>query len=518
MKARDFEVSGATLPGAPAVIIGRNRSIAWGVTNVAADVEDFYRERLDPAGRNAEFRGAWEPLKVLTETIAVSGQEPVQIKVRASRHGPLVSDAINANNAGREEGPVPPALEPLAFRWTALDDDDPTVLAFLSLNEARNWTEFTNALRHFVVPSQNFVYADGDGHIGYYAPGRIPIRAAGDGALPAEGWSGEAEWTGWIPFDQLPHVYDPPGRFIVTANHKPMPAGYPHHISLEYPEPYRAARITNLLQQSHKLTPDDFRRIQSDTLSLQARALTPLLVQQAQPQEAGDREALDLLRTWNFDVSGESAAAAVFEAWFLRMASALAADELGELVITNYESRFSHVTRFIVNTLQSSDSPWCDNVNTREHETCRQIVTSALHDAVAILKDRLGRNVARWRWDGVHRTVFPHQGLDSVAGLGWLLNRPVPNGGDFATVNVAPVDTDRPFEQREVPGYRQILDLSPANDNRFLDATGQSGHFLSRYYDDALKDWQAVRHRPMLFDRQAVERSAIGTLHLNPKR
>ena len=182
MSAGDFDVIGATLPGAPAVAIGRNRFIAWGETNVAADVEDLYREHLDPSGTSAEFRGAYEPLRIIQETIQVSGGSPVIVEVRISRHGPLISDALNANNAASESGPKPGSFEPLAFRWTALEEEDTTVGAFLELNHARNWGEFTAALRAFVVPSQNFVYADVDGHIGYYAPGRIPIRAKGDGS------------------------------------------------------------------------------------------------------------------------------------------------------------------------------------------------------------------------------------------------------------------------------------------------------------------------------------------------
>src|SRR5262249_42691309 len=153
-----------------------------------------------------------------------------------------------------------------------LDPDDTTLVSFLELNEARNWDEFTGALRDFVTPSQNFVYADVNGHIGYYAPGRIPIRARGDGSRPADGWTGDGEWTGFVPFDDLPHLYDPPDHVIVTANHRPAPDGYAHHLGLEWVEPYRAARIVELLRDRTKLTSDDFARIQGDILSLHVKA------------------------------------------------------------------------------------------------------------------------------------------------------------------------------------------------------------------------------------------------------
>ena len=190
LSAPDFEVIGGTLPGVPGVVLGRNRRIAWGMTNVAADVEDLFREHLDTSGRTAEFRGAQEPLTIMPETVVVKGAAPVTVQVRITRHGPLVSDALNANELESTRPVKAPPLEPLAFKWTALDPDDSTLVALLKVNGARDWSDFTDALRSFVVPSQNFVYADVDGHIGYYAAGRIPVRAGGDGTLPANGWTG----------------------------------------------------------------------------------------------------------------------------------------------------------------------------------------------------------------------------------------------------------------------------------------------------------------------------------------
>jgi penicillin G amidase len=519
LSAPDFEIIGATLPGTPAVALGRNRFIAWGATNVAADVEDLYRERLDASGTHAEFRGVPESLTVIPETIVVKGAPPVHVNVRLTRHGPLVSDAINANNAELTRVPKPAPLEPLAFRWTALDPDDATLPSYLRLNEARNWSQFTEALRDYVAPSQNFVYADVNGHIGYYAPGHIPVRASGDGSLPAEGWTGQSEWTGWVPFDELPHVADPPHHFIVTANHRPAPPTYGHFLGLEWPEPYRAQRITDLLVdgRGHRFTPDDFARIQADTFSLHAKTLLPVLLAHALPERAQDRQAVGLLRQWTFDATADSVATTIFEAWFFHLASTLAGDELGPLVTESYQGRFTFVTRFVTQTLATNDSRWCDDVRTTKAETCDEAVTDALRLGVDDLAARLGGDMTRWRWDAVHRAVFPHQGLDAVALLRPLLSRSVPNGGDWSTVNVGPVDAAHPYEQHSVPGYREIIDLSPANDSRFLDAVGQSGHFLSRHYDDFLKDWRSVRHRKMRMSRDEIESGALGRLRLVPQ-
>jgi penicillin amidase len=517
MSVGDWDAVGATLPGTPAIAIGRNTFIAWGETNVAADVEDLYLERLDPTGKTAEFRGTQEPIRFVPETIEVRGGTPVHVDVRITRHGPLVSDAINANNAASKTRSTLPALEPLALRWTALDEEDRTVVAFLRLNDARHWEDFTSALRDIVAPSQNFVYADVDGHIGYYAPGRIPRRATGDGSRPAQGWTGEAEWIGWIGFDELPHMLDPPSHFIVTANNRPTPGDVAHLIALEYPEPYRAQRITDLIRQKPRLTTDDFRAIQADTFSPHAQALLPLLLQHVQPEAEVDRQAVEVLQQWNFDARADGAAPAIFEAWFLRLAPSLAGDELGPVVSASYEGRFSHITRFVTNVLTAGGSSWCDDVRTPRRETCEGTVTAALHDGMADLTRRLGRDLKRWRWHSVHRAVFPHQGLDAVSLLRPFLSRSVPNGGDWSTVNVGAVAADEPFEQHSVPGYRQIVDLSPANDSRFLDAVGQSGHFLSPHYDDFLADWRAVRSRKMRTQRVDVERGAIGRIRLVPR-
>jgi penicillin amidase len=517
MTAGDFEVIGATLPGTPAVALGRNRSIAWGATNMFADVQDLYRERLDQAGTSVEFRGAFEPVRAIQETIAVSGGPPVPITVRVTRHGPLVSDAVNANNAASNADPKPTQLEPLAFRWTALDEEDGTLTAFIRLNQARDWADFTNALRDFVVPSQNFVFADQAGHIGYYAPGRIPIRAAGDGSTPAEGWTGAMEWTGWIPFDQLPHVFDPPSHFVVTANHRPVPADYPYFLSREYHHPFRAQRITDLLKQQTSFTPDKFRDIQADRLSLHAQSLLPLLLAHVHVEDSLERQAVSLLTTWNFDASGDRAEPAIFSAWFLRLGRLLVEDDLGEDAAISWQRRYSFAHRFIVNTISSGDASWCDDVETAERERCEAIVSKALREAVVELRERMGDDVRQWRWKDVHRAVFPHSGLDAIGLVRPLISRSRASGGDWSTVNVGAIAVDRPFNQTDVPGYRQIIDLSPSNDSRFLDAVGQSGHLLSPYYDDSLDDWQAVRLKSMLMDRGAIENTAIGRLILRPR-
>jgi len=492
LSAGDFDVIGATLPGAPAVVIGRNKYIAWGETNVMADVQDLYDVPPD------------EPLRTIKDTIVVKGVAPIQLDVRISRHGPIISDAINANNGSsmpqaRNRGLV----QPTAFRWTALDEEDSTVTAILKLNEARNWSEFTGALRDFVVPAQNFVYADVEGHIGYYAPGHFPIREHG-------------EWTGWIPFDELPHAFDPPQHFIVSANNKITPG--PSPIEGEWIDPYRAQRITDRLTSKPKLTPDDFASIQADTYSLHAKQMLPILLGHAHPLDARDTDAVALLRQWNFDARGDSAATAIFQAWYQELPAAILADELSGRLTSDYNGidRSSYRSRFLIATLSKNNDPWCDDVRTPAKESCDDTVSKALHDGIARLTKQLGSNMRAWRWDAVHHAVFAHATFNGIPVLGRWLRREVPHGGDWSTVDVGPVFAPRPFEQHSLPGYRQIVDLSPANDSRFLDAVGQSGQVLSPHYDDALPLWAAGKHRRMRMDRADIERDATGRLRLTP--
>lgn len=515
LSSGDYEAIGATLPGIPGVVIGRNRFIAWGVTNVNPDVQDLFRERLDATGTLAEFQGRMEPMQIITETIKVKGQPDVQHVVRITRHGPLISDAINANNESRpvEERPAP--LEPLAFRWTALDAEDTTIDAFLEINQARNWEEFTEALRSYVAPSQNFVYADVEGNIGYYIPGRVPIRSAGDGLLPAEGWSGNYEWVGWIPFEELPHIYNPAQHFIATANNRPVPAGYPHFLGRDWAPPYRAQRIVELLQAREQLSIDDHKTIQGDSVSLLARDLLADLLPLLEPQSDDERRAVELLKNWDYETRGESAAAAIFEMWYLHLLRGLLDDELGPKLRERYESR-SQATLFMSSVLEDPASPWCDNTTTAEQEDCAALALATLRAALDELKARLGSDMASWRWDQLHIAVFPHQPFDNVGLLKRLFSRSIPNGGDSSTVNVAPFSFKHPFEQRTIPSYRQIIDMANPDGGLFIHSVGQSGHILSSHYADYLDDWRELRYVPMRMERVTVERDKASVLRLEP--
>jgi penicillin amidase len=498
----NLDVIGATLPGAPGVIIGHNQYIAWGVTNTGPDVQDLYVEHINDRNE-AEHSGAWEPMRVIPEVIKVKGKPDVTIQVRVTRHGPLISDAIEGTG------------EALAFRWTALDDEDRTLEAFANIARADNWREFTDALSVYKAPMQNFIYADTDGNIGYYAPGALPVRARGDGTLPAPGWTGEYDWQGYVPFAELPHTYNPPQGFIASANNKVAPDSYPHLISSSFAAPYRAARIVELIQSKQKLSPDDVAAMQADVRSAQARELLPSLLEAGATDDRA-RAAIELLRGWDGTIAADSAQAAVYEAWYAQIPAHIFADELEEELWDDYADQKDMIAMVIPGLIKSGDA-WCDDVRTSAPESCAMILGAALADGLSEMAKHQGSDdFTSWRWDRVHRAVFPHNPFDQVGALKPIFSRSIANGGDGFTVNVAPISRGDLYNQRHVPSYRQIVDLSNLGASRFIHTVGQSGQLLSGDYSSLLERWRRVEYLPMRYDKDAINAAAAARLVLEP--
>jgi penicillin amidase len=498
----NLDAIGATLPGTPGVIIGHNQYIAWGVTNTGPDVQDLFVEHINTRNE-AEYNGAWEPVHVIPEVIKVKGQPDVTIQVRITRHGPLISDAIEGTG------------EALAFRWTALDDEDRTLEAFANIARADNWREFAGALATYKAPMQNFVYADTEGNIGYYAPGALPIRAKGDGTLPAPGWTGEYDWQGYVPFAELPHAYNPPQGFIATANNQVAPDTYPYLISSSFAAPYRAARIVELIQSKDKLSPDDMAAMQADVRSAQARELLPRLLE-ARTSDGRAKAAIELLRGWDGTVAADSAQAAVYEAWSEQIPAHIFADELGDELWNNYADEKDMIAMVIPGLLKG-DGGWCDDIRTPAPESCATVLGAALVNGLSEMAKRQGSDdLATWRWDRVHHAMFPHNPFDQVGALRPIFSRSIPTGGDGFTVNVAPISRDDLYNQRHVPSYRQIVDLSNLGASRFIHTVGQSGQLLSSDYSNLLDRWRQVEYLPMRYDKETINTAAAARLVLQP--
>lgn len=495
-----IDAIGATLPGLPGVVIGHNNRIAWGVTNTGPDTQDLYIERIDAENR-AEYKGQMEPMQIVYDTIKVKGRPEEPIAIRITRHGPIISDV------------VADVRQPLALRWTALDEDDNTFPAFLRINRAQNWQEFTAALQNYSSPMQNFVYADVDGNIGYYAPGKLPIRAAGDGSAPVPGWTGEYDWQGYVPLDELPHTYNPPEGYIATANNRVVGDNYRHFIGSSFAAPYRALRIHELINAKPQLSPDDVAAIQADITSAQARELLPKLLE-IQPQSDRAKAALELLRRWDGAMRGESAEAAIYAAWYQAIPSTIISDELGADLMDSYGGAASDFFAIAAPSILRGEGNWCNDTRTAASESCDQQLGAALEQGLDAMSQEQGStDINTWRWNKAHHTYFPHQPLDSVGALRPIVSRSIPNGGDKFTVDVAPVRASD-FDQRHVPSYREIIDLSNLGASRFMNTLGQSGSPLSGDYANLLDRWQKVEYLPMRYDEASIEQGQQGTLTL----
>jgi penicillin G amidase len=514
----DLDAIGATVPGLPSIVIGRNRSIAWGVTSMIPDTQDLFQERLTTSDgiTFAQYQGENEPVQQITEIINIKGKPSVMHTVRVTRHGPLMTDAGQPDKPDAER-------DHFALRWTALDPADTTVSSFLELNEASDWQSFRDALRGFVTPPQNFVYADTLGNIGFYAPGRIPIRKSGDGSVPAQGWTGANEWIGSVPFDEMPQAYNPAEHWFATANNRTIAEGYAHFLGRDWAPPYRVLRIGQLLNEKAKLSLTDHEAIQADTVSTQAREILPDLLTLIDAETEIERNALAALTAWDCNMRTDSFAASIWAAWVRRLPRALLGNEMGEPLISAYECAFGHTGPYLAHALKhataATSQPQRGDLTSAQGNALGpasrgDAVARAFREALADLKTRLGDDVSKWRWDRLHAVRFPHQPFTHVRPLKRFFDRKVAHGGDGSSVNPGPYMVDGDFAQDWAAMYRQIIDMSDLDSGRFIQAVGQSGHFLSRHYSDYLDDWQSVRYRPMRFTRKAVEDGCVATLRL----
>ena len=518
-----YNVVGASFASAPGVIIGHNDHIAWGVTNLGPDVQDLFIERVNPENPNQyEYEGKWVDMEIIREEIYVAGEEePVVVNARVTRHGPIINDVAGGTEEGWSFG-----WQPLALSWTALRPGT-LMRSILLLDRAGNWEEFREALSYWDVPSQNFCYGDVEGNIGYQSPGRIPVRAAGDGSSPVPGWTGEYEWVDTIPFNELPRALNPPEETIVTANNAVVGPDYPHLLTVDWDPGYRARRIVELIEADDSISIADVQVIQGDAIPVWAEDVLPyLLVLPSTGLEEGEgrrsrdtrrlAEALEMLRAWDRRTTRDSAAAALFEAFRLHLLDLTFGDELGEQLLG--DARDS-ATAALVELLADESSPWFDDVATPEVETRDEILLRALEAAVEELTDTLGRDMDGWRWGDLHTATFQNASLGrcGIRLIEAIFNRgPVPVDGTIDTVNDTGYDTSDPYCVETVPSYRQIIDLGDLTRSVSMHTTGQSGHPFHRHYDDMIDPWRNIEYHPMLWERADVEANAEGTLLLRP--
>ena len=471
----DWSAAGATIAGNPGVVLGHNDRIAWGYTTTNADAEDLFVERPDPQDPSRYLvPGGSAPFGIRQERIAVKGREPDLITVRSTRHGPVISDVASG---------VAPGNPVLALQASFLVDEDRSVEAQWRASLARDWTGWRDALRDFVAPPQNMVYADRDGHIGFEMPGRIPIRRSGDGRAPVDGATGDHDWTGFVPFDELPHGLDPPAGHFASANNRIVPDHYPYLITRDWDLPFRVTRIEAGLASVQRQTLDTFTALQGDIVSLAAQQLLPLLLE-AEPADSPSREALGRLRAWDHRMAADRPEPLIYAAWMRALNRRLFEDKLGKV----YGRSFTP-TPLVTAAALRQHRHWCDPAG------CPAQLRAALIEALDGLTQLYGADQAAWHWGDAHPATFDHPLFSRIPLVRELYDRRLAADGGNDTVNVGgfrPGDPSAPFADVHGPGLRAVYDLADLDASRFEMALGQSAHPLSPHYDDLQRLWRRL--------------------------
>ena len=499
LSAPGLRVAGVTAPGAPGVIIGHNDRIAWGMTNVGPDVQDLYEEKFDPDNPKRYLTPiGWRYVEVRKEEIKVrkgftdSATETVALDVNMTRHGPIVFE-----KAGKR----------YALRWTALDPTLNTPDSVYLINRARNWKEFSKALESFTAPTQNIVYADRAGHIGYHAAGVIPIRRTGDGSIPYDGSTDAGNWDQFIPINKLPALYDPPSGIIVTANQRIVGSSYPYFLSHSWAQPYRARRILDLLNQKPKLTTDDFRRIQGDVYSIGnvwfAHEASKILRPRLKPDEAKLAKLLDTFDGWDGLVNAESTVAPVVAQMRLAFRIRILNATLGDDLIKIYQ--WSNFETTVDRLIAEQPKDWLP----REFSSYADLLRACYDDARKSLTKTLGEDESKWNWGALNKVNFRHPlAAAPLIGLQFTI-APIPqngSGGLAATVNVG-----------ANVSMRLIADLNNWDQTQHGITLGESGIPNSPHWKDQLDDWRAVTPRAFPFTEAAVANATVETVTLIPK-
>ncbi|HVC52690.1 MAG TPA: penicillin acylase family protein [Stellaceae bacterium] len=501
LKTPQREIDGATVAGTPYVVIGHNDRIAWGFTTTTADIEDLFIEKVDPADPSRYLTpNGTAPFVTRKEVIKVRGASPVVMTVRSTRHGPVLSDAL-------PPGTTDPGYV-LALQTTFLGADDESANALWGIDRARDWEEFRAALGNFLGPPQNIAFGDVNGTIGFIVPGHIPIRRKGDGWMPVPGWTGEYDWRGTIPYVALPQASNPRTGYFASANNKIVPDSYPYFVSRDWDVPYRIERIDALLKQEPQQTPDSSTAIEADTLSLMARQLVPLMTRAA-PRSTGARDALQLLRHWDFRMAAGKPEPLIFIAWLREFARSVFFDRLGPAAAGYWRLR-----PLVIEKILTDRQDWCAS-RQRPHETCETRLADALEAALAELRQAYGPDMAKWRWGKAHIAEFPNRILDRIPLVRDWFGVAIPKAGGPHTVDVGAIsvrDDKAPFIQRFGAGLRIITDLAHPDRSRMIVAPGQSGNPLSPHYADLLTRWRDFGWL------QPARAQAVATLTLEPAR
>ncbi len=521
-----FDVTGFSFAGLPGIVIGHNQSIAWGITNLGPDVSDFYLEQVN--GDTYRRGNSYLPLKEHNETIKVAGGPDVTITVRETVHGPLLSDVIpsvaQAGKSALVEGKAEAASYAVSLAWTGLLAGH-TADAIFKINTAQNFAEFRSAARDFAVPAQNLLYADTQGHIGYQAPGQVPIRAsstagAPPGYWPAPGWDPKYDWTGFVPFEKMPTAYDPPEGFIVAANQQ-VSASQTPFLTTEWDYGFRSERIRDLITATPKVSPERMSQIQGDTRNEFAPTLVKSLLAVNLDNDPFTKEAQNLLRKWDYTQPGgkspQAPAAAFYNAVWSNVLELTFNDDLGALKADGGSQWMQAVSGL----LKEPSNTWWDNRKTTgvtegRDEILRQAMVAARLD----LTKKLGKAPVTWQWGRLHQLTLEHKilgGDTELAPVRAIFNRgPWQMPGGSSIVDANGWDAGKGYQVDWAPSMRMVVNLGDLDASRWVNQTGNSGHPYSDHYVDQADAWVANETYPWPFGEKAVQAAGGDVLTLIP--
>ncbi len=509
-----YSVTGVVFPGLPGVVAGHNEHIAWGFTNLNPDVQDLYIEKPNPDNPHQfEYAGRYEDAIVIEETYRVKGRaEPVRGETVITRHGPIITDIVKEIGLSEQPG------QPLALRWTAYDiGPENEITAWLMMNKAKNRDEFEQAMRLFAAPAQNIVYADDQGNIGWRANGRIPIRAKGDGMQPVPGWTGEYEWKSYIPWEELPHAWNPPEGYIATANNRIVDDKYPYFITNNWSESYRADRIHEMLREKSLLTLEDMQRMQGDWKNLQAVQYRDiwLPILKRGSWNAAEQEALRTLEEWMRDPvdAPDLVGPSLFHTTLNKTMEKLFEPQLGPALYADFLS--TGLSSKAVNELfAGKNNKWLAGTG----GTMEQALLDGFKEAMRLLERQLGGKQEKWVWGAIHTLTFEHP-LGAKKPLNLMFNDgPHPYGGSNVTVGDASYSRQRwPFKVVAGAPWRFTADLSNLKASEEIMIMGASGQLGSAHYSDQTSMWLAGRYKTMYFDEADVAAHTKATLVLRPR-
>ncbi|MDQ7048298.1 MAG: penicillin acylase family protein [Enterobacterales bacterium] len=528
--ADGINAMGITMPGSPIILAGHNQHIAWGATTTGADTQDLFQEKLNP-NNNDEYlyQGKYYPFKIRKEKIHFLQDGVMKtetIRVKESRHGPIINDIIKQQNDANNVM----LKSPIALK--SIDEAiEGQILFAMDIYRATNWVEFKAAIAQVNMPVWNWGYADNQGNIGYKMNGKIPIRVSGQGLEPQDGWSGDYDWKGYVAFDDLPELYNPKQGFIVSANNEitlgnriqTKGGSYPISTST-FQLPYRAIRIEQLIKAKSKLTQQDIRDIQQDTKSLFALALKKEIFLAIKNQNELPKEIiplLDIIRDYDGQTDINSIANSIIQEFFIHLLKNTYANKISEKLFEHYikAGKLNYVAGILLANLNSTERQyWFDDPNTAIVETKQQIIVTSLVDTLSSLSHFWGDDVTQWRWGDLHQTLFQHQ-LGRVAPLGLLLNiGPDEFPGDIATVNPGvfhKIDT-KPYRVEHGASMRHIIDFGHTEQSDIIITTGQSGRWFSPFYKDQTDLWRQGMYLSLNLDKKTLEANSRSVTHFLP--